>query len=532
MPQGMKKAALQQQQTKASLYNAKRLLQYTPEEIDHCERSKSIKQYIDAKKIQAKNTGLTYKTRLQAFSQFVFKNFDRMEIDRLIEDMKNSGIVTDPDEKEQDVYNVLTALSGFLRQKKGITGKPLSANFIRACVKTCRKFLRFHRIQVALEDFNELVPLPRKEWAEKSPIDKADVCRYLNSTKNIQLRTAIHMLGATGPRPIEACAVKESYVDLESNPATVTFPAKYSKMRRERKRPLTTEAANQFRLWKAYKYRTRRTTVKVAEGKYRQQVVTPEPDPDSLFLSMPRLGVREDAMPEGLYDNLAQAFGDLVDMVDGKPRKKGERRKVSLKTFRDFVKSEIADLGYSDFSEWMIGHSGSTYYQKSWEEILKTFRKIEPYISYLDVASLEAHGATVEAKLDASEERFQQLLAQNEKQEMRNQLLTAVILATSEQTKAEALGRLRAFYGLDAAGMSLFQTQNLEVADRLGAVKIQSRPKIVKESKDGNVFYERAGEYVNPETGKSRLFMKLPPDTPPDVEVIFRGRKKKSEGQQ
>ena len=79
---------------------------------------------------------------------------------------------------------------------------------------------------------------------------------------------------------------------------------------------------------------------------------------------------------------------------------------MTLKTFRDFVKSTISDLGYSDYSEWMIGHAGSTYYQKSDKERMELFKKLEAYLTYLDVASLEAKGADVEAKT-------QQMVAEN-----------------------------------------------------------------------------------------------------------------------
>jgi hypothetical protein len=54
----------------------------------------------------------------------------------------------------------------------------------------------------------------------------------------------------------------------------------------------------------------------------------------------------------------------------------------------------------------MIGHAGSTYYQKSEKERIEVFRKLEPYITYLDVASLEAKGADMET-------RTQQVMAEN-----------------------------------------------------------------------------------------------------------------------
>jgi hypothetical protein len=40
------------------------------------------------------------------------------------------------------------------------------------------------------------------------------------------------------------------------------------------------------------------------------------------------------------------------------------RRQITLHSFRRFVKSTISDLGYSDFSEYFIGHSGSIYWRK------------------------------------------------------------------------------------------------------------------------------------------------------------------------
>ena len=40
-------------------------------------------------------------------------------------------------------------------------------------------------------------------------------------------------------------------------------------------------------------------------------------------------------------------------------------QKITLHSFRRDVKITIADLGYSDYSDWFIGHSGSTYWRKN-----------------------------------------------------------------------------------------------------------------------------------------------------------------------
>ena len=73
------------------------------------------------------------------------------------------------------------------------------------------------------------------------------------------------------------------------------------------------------------------------------------------------------------------------------------------------MKTTISDLGYSDYSEWFIGHSHSTYYRKPQSEKLELFCKIEPYLTYLDYSELEAKGADFETKLQEKDDRITNL---------------------------------------------------------------------------------------------------------------------------
>jgi hypothetical protein len=63
----------------------------------------------------------------------------------------------------------------------------------------------------------------------------------------------------------------------------------------------------------------------------------------------------------------------------------GRRRDLTLHSFRRFVKTTISDLGYADFSEWFIGHSGSTYWTKKDKDKEEIFLKIEPYLTFLNM---------------------------------------------------------------------------------------------------------------------------------------------------
>jgi hypothetical protein len=80
------------------------------------------------------------------------------------------------------------------------------------------------------------------------------------------------------------------------------------------------------------------------------------------------------------------------------------RRQITLHSFRRFVKSTISDLCYGDYSEWFIGHSGSTYWRKKDSEKAELFRKIEPYLTFLNIHQLERQGADIQSKVEELED--------------------------------------------------------------------------------------------------------------------------------
>ena len=98
MPHGMTKIATttttrtttattsqQKVEPSVSFYSSRRLKLYTPAEIEHCENSKTIMKYINAKIIQSKNTGIWYKTTLQSFAQFVYRRYNKTHVDDFLE---------------------------------------------------------------------------------------------------------------------------------------------------------------------------------------------------------------------------------------------------------------------------------------------------------------------------------------------------------------------------------------------------------------------------------------------------------------
>jgi len=116
------------------------------------------------------------------------------------------------------------------------------------------------------------------------------------------------------------------------------------------------------------------------------------------------------------------------DNGDDNNRNRFNHRKITLHSFRRFVKSTISDLGHPDFSEWFIGHNGSTYYRKKESEKAEIFRKVEPYLTFLDFAKLEAKGADVETKLQDKDKQIQNM---NEKYDLLQSQIQTIMSALS-----------------------------------------------------------------------------------------------------
>src|SRR5437867_577916 len=70
-------------------------------------------------------------------------------------------------------------------------------------------------------------------------------------------------------------------------------------------------------------------------------------------------------------------------------------------------KQQYPNLGYADFSEWMLGHSGSTYYDSPVSDLIAVWRKVEPYLTFLDVTAMEVKQQYMQTQLDDTKEQLQ-----------------------------------------------------------------------------------------------------------------------------
>ncbi|MGA8082427.1 MAG: tyrosine-type recombinase/integrase [Candidatus Nitrosopolaris sp.] len=364
--------------------------------INQDTKSDAITKYITNINAMSKSTARAYHFRLQQFARFTSKEYD-MSVDNLVNQIRDGSQVP---------YDVLSGFISYLQNNNNISSLTL-----KQWVVTAKNFLEYHDIDINPRRFKLKVKLPKVVKKEKEALDKEDIIETINACSDIRLKTYVMLLAASGLRALEALSVRICDVNFDTNPVKVFIRGEYTKTRLDRFVYLTDEAAKQLETWLQYKYRTRRVChVDKAKHTTVTEYRTPTKNSTDLIFSVYQHKVQN---LKFIYNDLNINFGKMLDRI-GKGNKdysggNGKHRSITFHSFRRFVKTTISDLGYQDYSEWFISHSGSTYWRKKESEKAEMFKKIEPYLTFLDFVKLERKGADIETKLTEKEKEIQLL---------------------------------------------------------------------------------------------------------------------------
>ncbi|MFL6376007.1 MAG: tyrosine-type recombinase/integrase [Nitrososphaeraceae archaeon] len=298
-------------------------------------------------------------------------------------------------------YDVLCKYSGYLQSSYNITTLTLKQRVV-----TVKNFLEYHDVDISPRKFKVKVKLPRIIRRIKEALSKEDIIDILNACSDTRLKTYVMLLAATGMRATEALSIRMKDLDLKSSPAKLFVRGEYTKTRTDRTVFLTDEMVQQLNSWLSYKYRTRRVCYKDKQtGKTISEHRTPDKKESDLVFTVYQS--KEAPNPQNLYFDVVRHFGKTLDSMGKGSREDGSnerRREITLHSFRRFVKTTISDLGYGDYSEWFIGHSGSTYWRKKESEKAELFGKIEPYLTFFNIHQLERQGADIQSKVQELED--------------------------------------------------------------------------------------------------------------------------------
>jgi integrase len=381
-----------------------------PALLPHYSASQNaLSKYIKSISMMNVASAREYSFRLQGFGSFIYNDYGT-DLDNLIKKL-NKGLL--------NPYDVLGNYIVHLKANDSISTLTLKQR-----VTTAKNFLEYFDVDISPRKFKLKVKLPKVVRKDIQPITKQIITNILNSCSDIRLKTYVMLLAATGMRASEALSIRLVDCNLNANPPRLQIRGEYTKTKVSRFVFLTQELVQQISLWLEYKHRTRRVCTKGKENEKTQVEyrTLKRNDRDLLFAV-----TQNNPNIKWLYNQFASSFGKTLDRMGLGERDEvdhGRRRNITLHSMRRFVKSAISDLGYGDFSEFMIGHSSSTYYRRTVDEKAALFRKIEPYLTFLDYQQLERRGADISAQLQEKDKQIQTLV---KKQEQFEQLLQSLI---------------------------------------------------------------------------------------------------------
>jgi integrase len=333
-----------------------------------------------------KSTAHEYLMRLNSFRNFVLASYNgKLTVDEVVTKIRKGT---------EDPYTILRNYAVFLQQTNNISNSTLKFRIV-----TLKNFLEFYDVDISPRKFKLKVKLPKVIRKTKQALSKEDIIDILNACSDIRLKTYLMLLASTGMRPVEALSIRVKDLSLKSNPSQLFVRGEYTKTRSDRTIFLTQELDSQVSSWLTHSYRKRRICYS-ENGKIVTQYRTPIMKESDLVFSTHRLSGNPN--PVSLYVEFRTSFAKTLDRMGKGAREDGNerRREITLHSFRRFVKTAISDLGYQDFSEYFIGHSGSTYWTKKESEKAEIFRKIEPYLTFLNVHQLERQGADIQSKIE------------------------------------------------------------------------------------------------------------------------------------
>jgi len=337
-----------------------------------------VRTFLDSVGIKSSHTRYVYLTALVHLYHFLQQ---QPQLRQLTPD----SIITDI---LSDNVNVYEFLQGFMSYLAPLGTAIRTKRLFIAAVKS---YFGFHDIDISPTKFKHRVKVPQLDREDELALEAADIRKILHNCNNRRLKPYLLTLASGGFRAIEAIAIRHEDLDFSVSPSKVHIRKEYSKTRTARNVYISDEATQHIKNWINWKFR-----------KNRPNVI--EFDPESLVFAADNSN-----NPINIYHKINQEWHKVLSVAGFNERKDGmKRRKITLHSFRRFVKTVISDQVNQDYSEWFLGYNKSPYYAKKEQarsEIYAT--TCMKYLTFLDYGILEATGKNIESKLSEKDSEIQ-----------------------------------------------------------------------------------------------------------------------------
>jgi integrase len=358
-----------------------------------------VRTFLESVGRNSRNSRATYETGLKHFQRFLVgststsNNYQNYNVETIIQTIQAGG--------SMNVYELMDGLvSYFVVRLSHEQHQHIAPTSVFLYVHAVKSYLLYHDIDINPAKFRRKVRLPKIAREDEQPLDASDIRKLLLACSNRRLKAYLLLLASGGMRANEGLAIRYRDIDFNLSPTRVHIRKEFTKTKVARDIYISDEATMFLKQWLDWKYQEERI---LRTGKR----TTTTPMPDDLVFS-PFI----DSNPNSIYHKIVVEFGKLLEVVGIDGRKENSlRRKITLHSFRRFVKTVISDATNQDYSEWFLGHKKSPYYVKKEHELREIYKsKCMHHLTFLDYdAALESGGRTAEGKLQEKQREIEQL---------------------------------------------------------------------------------------------------------------------------
>ncbi len=346
-----------------------------------------VMQFLNSISRVSKNSATSYNFSLSHFQTYLESKYKDYDIETILIPLQKNEI---------DVYKLLDNFVGYLasRQYTSSGNIGLSSNSIRLHFAAVESYLADNDIETSKRKLKRRVRLPKKFKSIKEPLNAQDIRDILLSCKHDTLKAFLLVIARSGMRAMEALTLRNRDVDFSTIPTKIHVRSEISKTNQENYIYISDEATKELKKFINSKYS------KVDQFKEY---------PNHLIFSKEIFKGSTD--PINMYRLLHRHFIKLLDKIEKNKRREGQavpRREINFHLFRTFVYTTINNsISNTQFAEWVLGHSGSTYWRTEEAERRELYRKCMKYLTFLDFPTVAAVGKDFESKLEEQELRHQ-----------------------------------------------------------------------------------------------------------------------------
>jgi integrase len=293
-----------------------------------------------------KSSAVIYRDHLKPFESFAMNTYN-IDLDSLVINIR---------EGKYNVYSILLEFTSYLQDHK--YNKPLSSITLRNRVKVVKNFLEFNDVDISDNKFKLKIRLPRAIRRNKEALTKDDVRDIISACSDIRLKTYVMFLASTGMRTIEALSIRLKDINFNSNIAKVYIRGEFTKTKEDRYVYLTSEIAQQLKIWLDYRYRYHRSCyVDKENGNYKSEYITPVRKSDDLVFAVYGKPHNVDLRP--MYVHLAISYAQIIQkMATGfeEMMKNGSSPELVAKVVLNAATNENPSLRYlagNDVEQWL-----------------------------------------------------------------------------------------------------------------------------------------------------------------------------------